>query len=87
VNQWFHVQQISKGPDGTVVPEVPTFVWLNTAYYARQRAEMYYGLPGMDMIVVLVKPGYVFPANAVELVEMPAPGVQAVPLTNPRDRK
>jgi hypothetical protein len=87
MNFWYHVQQISRSPDGPAVPVVPTFVWLNTAYYARQRAEVYYGSPAQDMIVVLVKPNYVFPNNAVELVDCVDGTVRDVQLRDARERE
>jgi hypothetical protein len=89
MNQWFQVLQIGKGPDWPVVPKTPTFVWLNTAYYARQRAEVHFGVNCMNIIVALVKPDYVFPEDAVELVDDTDGdgGVHTVPLLqNARER-
>ncbi len=88
MNQWFHVQQIGKGPDRSWIPAAPTFIWLNTAYYAGKRAEVYYGSSAMGMVIVAVKPSYVFPEDAIELVDDTDGdgGVHAVPLRNARER-
>jgi hypothetical protein len=70
VLSWFRVVKLELDVRGaTLTPPRPTFIWANTAYYARERAARHFGVSAQDMIVTSVGDPETFPAHAVELIE------------------
>lgn len=78
---WFKVTQIGHVVGASVVmPTVPTYVWANTAFYARERAAIRFGVSAQSVVVKCASDPESFPSNAVELVESDTFGVEERPL-------
>ena len=72
---WFQVMHVHG-----LVLHVPVFVWANTAFYARERASMRFGVSAQSIVMKAVGDPATFPSGSVELVESDDIGVEERPL-------
>lgn len=85
---WFQiVDRVADAPRNAlktirVAPPAPTYVWAVTAYYARERAAVYFNSSAMDTAVRPVRDDETLPNVRFELIQAQDGSVEVVPVND-----